>query len=190
MASGLCAGDMRELLFSVKRDDFWDPGPGLGLLRGRKFRELLARHYVKDFADAKIPFSAVAFDMLALKTRFLESGPLPDAVAASCAVPLMFQPVRIGASLYLDGGVFHKSAIPTAGGRVLCVFLENEGLTGAYERRTTFPSLGPEHLVLRYRGLPKVDFYSLRGREEAYSDCYRRSKAAFGAWLESRILEV
>ena len=40
----------------------------------------------------------------------LTSGDLPRAVAASCAVPRLFAPVRIGAELYADGGAVDRTA--------------------------------------------------------------------------------
>ncbi len=36
--------------------------------------------------------------------RLLTSGPLPEAVAASCAIPRLFRPVNIGGAVYIDGG--------------------------------------------------------------------------------------
>src|SRR5215212_4813676 len=40
-ASGLDAPRIRDELLGLRREDFWDPGFGLGLLRGRLFRERL-----------------------------------------------------------------------------------------------------------------------------------------------------
>jgi NTE family protein len=34
-----------------------------------------------------------------------EKGPLLDAIAASCAIPMIFAPVKINGNLYMDGGV-------------------------------------------------------------------------------------
>ena len=36
--------------------------------------------------------------------RLLTTGPLPEAVAASCAMPRLFHPVRVGRAAYVDGG--------------------------------------------------------------------------------------
>jgi predicted acylesterase/phospholipase RssA len=38
----------------------------------------------------------------------LTSGPLPEAVAASCAVPYLFQPVRVGEAEWRDGGLLDR----------------------------------------------------------------------------------
>jgi NTE family protein len=50
---------------------------------------------------------------------------VPDAVAASCAVPGLFRPVRIGGRDYVDGGVWGPVNLDIApvrpGTRVLCL---------------------------------------------------------------------
>jgi len=50
---------------------------------------------------------------------------VPDAVAASCAVPGLFRPVRIGGRDYVDGGVWSPANLDVApvrpGTRVLCL---------------------------------------------------------------------
>src|SRR3954463_15684284 len=40
-AAGLSASTLRNELLALRREHFWDPAPGLGLLRGRLFRERL-----------------------------------------------------------------------------------------------------------------------------------------------------
>ena len=47
-ASGLSTTRLRDELFALRREDFWDPRPGLGLLHGRLFRQRL---------DALLPVS-------------------------------------------------------------------------------------------------------------------------------------
>src|SRR3954463_9458738 len=42
-ASGLPSSRLREALFALRREDFGDPSPGLGLLSGRLFSEQLSR---------------------------------------------------------------------------------------------------------------------------------------------------
>src|SRR5512140_2334214 len=40
-ASGVAAGAAADRLVALRREDFWDPAPGAGLLAGRKFDRLL-----------------------------------------------------------------------------------------------------------------------------------------------------
>jgi NTE family protein len=60
---------------------------------------------VTDFAGLRLPFAAVACDLLTGQSVVIESGPLRDAVVASSAVPGLFEPVRRGDRLLVDGGL-------------------------------------------------------------------------------------
>lgn len=192
LASGLSPDQARELLFGVKREDFWDPRPGLGYLRGRKFLEVLERNFSPTFANATLPFEAAAFDVFSCRTRFLREGSLPRAVVASCAVPLLFHPVRIGAKIFFDGGVFHKSGISphSREERVLCFFLQGEGLSDAYELGRSLKNLGPDHRVVRLEGLPRLDYNSLEKGKTAYAVAHRRVRAALKARLTDKVLDA
>ncbi len=55
-ASGLSTADMQRELFALKREDFLDPAPGFGLLRGRLFREHVGRLLpANTFEGTRIP---------------------------------------------------------------------------------------------------------------------------------------
>lgn len=66
----------------------------------------LLRHELggKKIEHCAIPFAAVATDVADGKEVVLEKGDLVDAVSASIALPVVFQPVKIGDSLLMDGG--------------------------------------------------------------------------------------
>ena len=193
LASGLEPRDLSKILFATRRQDFWDPFPGLGLLRGKKFRTILAQHFVADFSQTKIPLSVAAFDLLARKTVFLERGPLPSAVVASCAVPLMFHPVRIGRRLYLDGGLFEKSGLdPQQAERTLNVFLLNQGIAGTYEIRNSqrIASSSPSRQVLRFAALPQVHPGRLELGFEAFERALHRTRRALQQPLQSPLQDA
>lgn len=181
LASGMTIPALYDLLTSVKKEDFWDPALGPGLLRGRKFRRLLDDHLVPDFSAARVPLEIAAFDILSCRTRFLNSGSVSAAVAASCAVPGLFHPVRIGGKLYYDGGLFNKAGLRPEheDERVLCVYLESRGWSGAYERRTTFPKPMKNRRVLRFTGLPFVSYDKLDRGPAAHDEAWARAKNAF-----------
>ena len=60
---------------------------------------------VEDFNQLPIPFFCVATNIETGKETILNKGYLPRAVTASGALPTLFNPVRVGDSLYVDGGV-------------------------------------------------------------------------------------
>ncbi|NUN07348.1 MAG: patatin-like phospholipase family protein [Bdellovibrio sp.] len=111
LGSGLSAKEIRNICLGLKKSDFWDPGLGFGLLKGEKLEQFLGGHLLKDFSEMKLPVQISVFDILARKTKVLTSGSVAKACRASCAVPLLFQPVRIDGRLYWDGGVLDRPAI-------------------------------------------------------------------------------
>lgn len=55
--------------------------------------------------DLAVPFQCVAASVEDAAAHWFSSGPVVDAVLASCAVPGLLPPVRIGEKHYLDGGL-------------------------------------------------------------------------------------
>lgn len=60
---------------------------------------------VTDFASLRIPFAAIACDLLTGHRVVMDSGSLREAVVASSAIPGLFEPVRRGAEMLVDGGL-------------------------------------------------------------------------------------
>jgi NTE family protein len=60
---------------------------------------------VTDFASLGIPFAAVACDLLTGCPVVMDSGLLREAVVASSAIPGLFEPVRRGSEMLVDGGL-------------------------------------------------------------------------------------
>ncbi len=61
----------------------------------------------KSFETLQMPFIAVVTDWERAKTVYFSQGNnLVDSVVASCSVPIMFEPVVIDGTTYVDGGLF------------------------------------------------------------------------------------
>ena len=111
-ASGRDADEIGEILRGVRRADFWDPAPGAGLLAGARFRALLERHLgARTFAECRFALGVSACDLLRLRTRALDDGPLAPAIHASCAFPLLFQPVWLDGRPHADGGILDRHGL-------------------------------------------------------------------------------
>lgn len=111
-AAGVPLEELAAFLFAMKRDDFWDPSLGAGLLAGKKFDALLRTMLpVVRIEACRVPVRISAFDILARKTVVLDRGDLPTAIRASCAVPAMFQPVWIDRRPHWDGGILDRPGI-------------------------------------------------------------------------------
>jgi NTE family protein len=69
--------------------------------------EALIRHFIPDIdvRETRIPFHAVATDLITGRRIAITEGSLRQAVLASCAVPGAVDPIRIGPWLLADGGI-------------------------------------------------------------------------------------
>jgi NTE family protein len=64
--------------------------------------------------DLEVPFHCVASNIENAEARWFTRGPLVPAVLASCAVPGILPPVRIGDEHFYDGGLVHSIPIGRA----------------------------------------------------------------------------
>jgi NTE family protein len=64
--------------------------------------------------DLAVPFHCVAANIERAEARWFTRGPLVPAVLASCAVPGILPPVRIGEEHFYDGGLVHSIPIGRA----------------------------------------------------------------------------
>ena len=117
--------EIRDVLFRLKKEDFWDPDPpgvlwrtllrGLrgytGYLRGRGFAELLERIPARRIEDCPTPLVIAATDLSRQTEAVLVRGDLVRAVHASGAVPGLFKPVRIRDRWCVDGGMVDKAPV-------------------------------------------------------------------------------
>jgi NTE family protein len=182
--AGVPAARLREELLALRRAHFWDPRPGLGLLRGRLFRARLeAMLPVRTFEEAPIPIALSAFDVLGWRTAVLAAGPLAPAIHASCAAPVLFQPVRIDGRLYADGGVLDRPGLAGAPGdeRILYHHLTSRSPW----RRRGSPALRiPERPGLRavaLAGIPRCGPFRLERGPEAFERAADGMRAALDA---------
>lgn len=79
---------------------------------GEKFLE--KNMHAQEFKDLKIPFIAVATDIVTGETIAINNGPIAPAVRASYSIPGLFAPVAIYGRTLVDGGVSAPLAIDVA----------------------------------------------------------------------------
>ncbi|WP_250657856.1 patatin-like phospholipase family protein [Alkalimarinus coralli] len=115
-ASGCSVEELKSRLFSLTKEDFWDPGLGFGLLKGRKFREIVSDVCKVDkLEQCRVPAAFSAFDLASLDTHVLTVGAIQNVISASCAFPLLFQPVCVDNRYYLDGGIKDRAGLKGVG---------------------------------------------------------------------------
>ena len=105
-ASGRAVDEIKSALFELRREDFWDPGLGFGLLKGQLFEQHLS-HLLgcEQFKETIVPLRVTAFQCNTLRARVFSEGALAPIIRASCTFPGLFQPVWIEGRAYIDGGV-------------------------------------------------------------------------------------
>jgi NTE family protein len=98
---------LKDLQFGFKRGSLIFPP---GFISGQKLGYLLAALTLNvsgtsSFDSLRIPFRAVATDIVEGTTVVLDHGDLVDAMRASMSVPGVFSPVEIEGRLLVDGGL-------------------------------------------------------------------------------------
>jgi NTE family protein len=180
-AAGLDVAEARRTLIGLTRDAFWDPAPGLGLLRGKKFRRLLeALLPERRFDRTRVPLAISVYDVWSRRVVVMSDGDIAPVIHASCAVPFMFHPVRIGRRLYVDGGVADRPGLEgmPPGGRVFYHHLVSRLSSGrAAARRNAIPAR-PDLYALSIDGLPRPHPFDLASGARAIDLAYERTRAA------------
>lgn len=107
VAAGKEPGEILEL---VKKNRFIDFAkvtlPGGGFFTLDNFEKLMKKLLpAREFSDLKLPFFASATNLYTGKIEYISEGPLIPAIKASCAIPVLFSPVKLRGQMYADGGV-------------------------------------------------------------------------------------
>ena len=66
---------------------------------------------IDDFSKLPIPFYCIATDIQTGQEVVLDHGNLAQAIAASSALPTLFQPVNLNNKLLMDGGIVNNFPI-------------------------------------------------------------------------------
>ena len=180
-ATGLTTKEIKDFLFQVKKEDFWDPMGLGGFLKGDKFRKILdLKLKTRNIENTRIKWKLSVFNLVKRKTDILENGDLVNAIYASCAVPFMFQPMLINKNLYADGGVKDRPGIKGVkqGERVFYHHI----ISNSYWRKKIGNSAQipkkDNMAVLSIKNLPKVRPNKLETGISAYNMARRETKKA------------
>ncbi|WP_290492391.1 patatin-like phospholipase family protein [Alcanivorax sp.] len=181
VASGASINAIEDMLLGLDRSQFWDPSPGLGLLSGQAFRRMLAGLLpAQRMEEARTPLAVSAWQAKSRRTQVLQQGNLVEAVYASCAVPLLFQPARIGGRYYWDGGIAdrHGLAATYPGERVLYHHLQSRSpWRGSHSKALHHPSR-PNLVTLAIDGLVRSGPGKLEQGRQAMHQAYNATGRA------------
>jgi NTE family protein len=80
-----------------------------GLFKSEAIRKTLEKNIKKNsFESLSIPLTVAATDFIHGKIKYFTSGDLINALLASSAIPVIFQPVIIDGCVYVDGGLLNN----------------------------------------------------------------------------------
>lgn len=115
-ASGMTAYDLQKLSFTIEQKDIIDlTFPENGFIKGEKLEEFMNKTLRNTpMEKLKIPFYAVATEIQSGQEVLFGKGNTGQAVRASCSIPGVFKPVKIGDKVYVDGGVVSPVAVEAA----------------------------------------------------------------------------
>lgn len=111
----------RQDIVSVNRRAMWLGGVREpAVFEGSHFLEYIERTLpVQEFSDLRIPLRLNAVSLVSGEEIWFGTGarddvPLPEAVYASCALPMYFAPARIDGDVLVDGGILDVFAVRQA----------------------------------------------------------------------------
>lgn len=109
-AAGMTADEMMRAFVDKTFNDLAELSvPKDGFFRMNKFIRFLRKSIpVSNIEELSIPTYVCATDIDNCTTKVFKSGPLAERVAASCCIPIVFSPMRIEGTHYVDGGVLHN----------------------------------------------------------------------------------
>ncbi|MBS1494322.1 MAG: patatin-like phospholipase family protein [Bacteroidetes bacterium] len=109
---------LRVLASKVKAEEIFNASifnSMVGFVTGENLQEYINEHIkIKNIEDLKIPFVAITSDLISGKTIPLSSGPIAPSVNSSCAIPMVFEPVKMYGMVLVDGGVWNNVAVDIA----------------------------------------------------------------------------
>lgn len=112
-AAGLSASELETLAISTQWKDISKLSlPFRGLLSNEPMEQYVHK-LIGDitFSELKIPFQAVAADLISGEEVILKRGKLSTALRATTAIPGIYQPVQIEDKTLVDGGIVNNVPI-------------------------------------------------------------------------------
>lgn len=122
-AAGIPSDEMLDMFAELKMTDLCEwKIPKEGFFSLDRFKTFLARHIKYErIEQLPLPTIVCATNFETGRKVAFNRGPLVDCVAASCCIPIVFKPIRIGGERYVDGGVIAN--LPAWAIRDKCRFL-------------------------------------------------------------------
>jgi len=115
-ASGYKADEIYAIAEGIRKKDILKIAlPKKGIFSLSKLEEIIKGYIPHNtFEGLDKPFGCVATHLNSGRALYMTKGPLARAIAASCAVPVVFNPVEIDGETYVDGGLVENVPVGLA----------------------------------------------------------------------------
>lgn len=119
-ACGLTCSEILELACRISNARVFSPlsldRRIQGIFDGKYLLKLLGEWTDnRSIESGRIPFMAIAYDLISRRTVIINRGRYADAMRASSSLPLIFAPYAYGAHLFVDGGTEYPLPVGFAG---------------------------------------------------------------------------
>jgi NTE family protein len=108
--NGYSADSIMEIIHETKLINYVRPAISLtGLLKLETIAPIFQKYLKNDAFNAlQIPLIVATTNVRLGKNTFLHNGELIRSVLASCAVPVIFEPIHLHGEIYIDGGILNN----------------------------------------------------------------------------------
>lgn len=173
--SGLAPLEIMKLFYNNKFSDFCEISvPKDGFFKMNGFKAFLRKSLAAErLEDCRIPTVICATDLDHCIPVQWREGTIADRVMASCAMPIVFKPVRIDGTNYVDGGVLHN--LPSWAIRDECEYLIGVNVSPlvkgkAYNGTIIDVAQRTYHLMARTNAVGDIQLCDLIVSTEAIAD--------------------
>lgn len=175
-----------------------------GLFKLDDFMDFLQSNLkTKRLEDLKIPLIVTATDLDHGRCTHFRKGNIPEIIAASCCMPVMFAPVCINGTYYVDGGLFKNLPVSTIRKECEKVVAINVSPIYAKEykknvlniamrsfhfmfRANTFPDRDSSDLLIEPYGLRGYSNRELEKADEIFEQGYKTGNEVLRRLIEEK----
>ncbi len=134
--------------------------PQKGMVSMSGFEKTLSKLLsAKTFEDLRIPLIVYAVNMNTAEYIRFDKGDLISAVKASSSIPVIFPPVKIDGSYYLDGGIINNFPVDALRDACTTIIGVNVNPIGKIAKLGSLKQIAERtfHITLRYQASNKED---------------------------------
>lgn len=196
LAAGYEPQRIKEIILSSNL--MWHFRPainGKGFIKMEKVAEVFQKYLpAEGFEGLELPLTVAATDIQQGKTHYFSEGPLIQAVMASSCLPVIFAPIKIEDTFYVDGGLLDNMPVKPLekqSDKIIglnCNPFESETDLGSFREMmerslllavnyNTYDSAKLCDVFLEPSGLSPYKVFALNKAEEIYEIGYRYMKA-------------